>query len=89
MRVHVEFQEAERAEPAGPGRGEGIERARVMARILEVNTGTSREFLEGFRDEALLVYLEHLETAGRPRGRGSAWVRPGDTPAIMVREAAE
>jgi hypothetical protein len=80
--------EAERA-PAESAGGEGLhtERARLMDLICSVNPTATRSFLERFNDRALRLYRDHLEAAARPRGRGAAWVRPGETPAVMVREA--
>jgi hypothetical protein len=44
------------------------------------------EWLSNFSPEALRVYLDHLLSTLDPKE--TAWVRPGDTPAITSRSAA-
>lgn len=62
------------------------DRDRIVERIRRVNPTASREFLVGFRPEALRLYLAHLAaTVQEPRGANAVWVRPADTPAIVTR----
>ncbi|HZW08433.1 MAG TPA: hypothetical protein VFF69_00880 [Phycisphaerales bacterium] len=61
-----------------------LRRWQVMERIMELNTTAPEEYLAGFSDDSLERYLAHLESMDSPRG--TRWVRPGDSPAIMVRE---
>lgn len=61
-----------------------LRRWQLMERIMELNVTAREEYLEDFSDDSLARYLEHLESMGSPRG--ARWVRPGDSPAIMVRE---
>ena len=69
-----------RAAPPDP------ERDMLVGRIREINPTASRDFLSGFRPEALKLYLAHLSAAvEEPRGRGAVWIRPADTPAIVTR----
>lgn len=44
------------------------------------------EWLSAFSADALRVYLDHLLSTLDPKQ--TAWVRPGDTPAITCRSAA-
>ncbi len=64
-----------------------LDRARVLDLILSANRTVAREYLDQFEDHALRLYLDHLESANRPRGRESSWPRPGDTPGIIARES--
>lgn len=65
-----------------------LTREQLMARILDLTGGRSRDFLEGFTDERLSDYLERLLASREPRGPGARWVRRGETPAIVGRESA-
>lgn len=57
----------------------------LIRRVRSLNPTASREFLVNFRPQALKLYLEHLACAlGQPR-KDTRWVRPADTPAIVVR----
>jgi len=76
----VEQADGERAEPPATS----LRRWHLVARIIELNTTASEDYLEDFSDESLSRYLAHLESMGSPRG--ARWERPGDSPAIMVRE---
>jgi len=73
------------AEPviAGPAT-----RARLVEEIVRVNRSATRAFLDRFNDQALRIYLDHLQFASVPRGREARWVRPGDTRAICAADAA-
>jgi len=62
----------------------GLTREQVVERIMTINPSAAADFLARFKSESLSNYLEHLVSAQQPRGRGSRWVRPGDSPAIMV-----
>lgn len=63
-----------------------LTRSQVIERLLTLNPTASVEFLEGFSERALRTYLDHLAAAQVPRGRMARWVRPGDTPAIVMAE---
>jgi hypothetical protein len=64
-----------------------IPRQAVLDRIMVLNPTAQQTYLDAFADRSLRHYLEHLESAGT--GRGTRWERPGDSPAIVVRESAE
>jgi hypothetical protein len=64
----------------------GLTRSQVIERIMAMNATASVEFLDGFSERALQTYLDHLASAQVPRGRTARWVRPGDTPAIVMAE---
>lgn len=63
-----------------------LSRSQIIERILAHNPTASVEFLEDFSEQALRTYLDHLLSAQIPRGRMARWVRPGDTPGIVVAE---
>ncbi len=63
-----------------------LSRPQLLDRILVINRTATETYLETFSDHALARYLAHLETIGSPRC--SRWERPGDSPAILVRETA-
>ncbi|MBX3357246.1 MAG: hypothetical protein KF745_02340 [Phycisphaeraceae bacterium] len=60
-----------------------LTRPQIVDRILSMNPSATAGFLDRFTDRALSVYLDHLVSAQRPRGRDAVWERPGDTPAIL------
>lgn len=57
----------------------------LISRVRSLNPTASREFLVTFRPQALELYLEHLSCALEQPRKESRWVRPADTPAIVVR----
>ena len=59
---------------------------RVQFLIITHNPTASVEFLTDFSEPALRNYLDHLLSAQIPRGRLARWVRPGDTPGIVMAE---
>lgn len=59
----------------------------LIDRIVELNPSADHEFLGGFEEPALEQYASHLESALTPRGRGSRWSRPNDSPAVMAWQA--
>lgn len=63
-----------------------LSRPQLLERIIGLNATATEEYLGTFSDRALAQYLAHLESAGSPRG--ARWERPGDSPAILVRETA-
>lgn len=66
-------------------RGDGIlTREQVIDRILAINPTAAPDFLNRFGAEHLRLYLDHLVSAQQPRGRDARWVRPRETPAIVV-----
>jgi hypothetical protein len=77
--IHVRMSIHDMARPAA------LTRAQLVNRILELNPSASHSFLVEFTEEALLEYLDHLTIAHEPRGRG--WIRRGEMPAIVAREA--
>lgn len=66
-----------------------LTRAQVIDRIMSLNPTASPEFLEDFSERQLQVYLDHLVAAQMPRGRMARWVRPGDTPGIVMAESPD
>lgn len=72
-----------------PHHAPSLSHGQLVERILSLNPSATADFLDGFRDSHLQSYLEHLQAAQRPRGREAVWVRPGESPAIMMAEAAD
>jgi hypothetical protein len=66
-----------------------LTREQVVDRIITINPTASVSFLGRFTDRSLGMYLDHLLAALRPRGREARWMRPGDSPAILAREARD
>ena len=64
----------------------GLTPQQVVGHIIELNPTASADFLAQFEPASLSLYLEHLLASQEPRGRGSSWRRPGDTPAIVCVE---
>jgi hypothetical protein len=60
----------------------------LIERILRLNCSAARAFLDTFNREQLYSYLGHLEFANQPRSRSARWLRPGDTPAVLLSEPA-
>jgi len=63
-----------------------LSREHLIDGIIAINPTATVTFLTRFPDAALRGYLDHLLSAQEPRGRTASWVRPGDSPAIVVRE---
>lgn len=66
-----------------------LSREQVVDRIIQINKTATTAFLSRFEDQSLREYLRHLSMVNVPRGAQSAWVRPGDTPAIVGRESQD
>ncbi|MHC5002156.1 MAG: hypothetical protein ACYTJ0_03455 [Planctomycetota bacterium] len=62
-----------------------LDKSKVIELISEINRSARRDWLAAFDLESLRLYLEHLQRTIEPRGSHSAWVRPGDTPAVVTR----
>ncbi|MFG0327897.1 MAG: hypothetical protein ACF8SC_11595 [Phycisphaerales bacterium JB037] len=65
--------------------GRRLTREQVVSRILSLNAGATRDFLDEFDDDDLDTYLARLTWTQEPRGRRATWVRKGDSPAIQTR----
>ena len=63
-----------------------LTREQVVDRIIAINPTATSGFLQRFSEDSLGRYLDHLVAASGPRGGQSRWMRPGDWPAITVRE---
>ena len=62
------------------------DKANLIDAIRTHNPTAPVNWLAGFSPEALRMYLDHLLSTLEPKP--SAWVRPGDTPAMMTRSTA-
>ncbi len=60
----------------------------LVGMIVAINPGADREWLAGFDPYDLHRYLQHLEATQEPRETAKPWIRLGDTPAIVTRDAA-
>lgn len=65
-----------------------LTKAQIIDAIQQINHTARTEWLGLFDISALKRYLDHLQLTLEPRGPRSAWVRQGDTKAIVTREAA-
>jgi len=75
--------------PAGPALATTLGRTHLVDRITTLNPTATWEFLARFSDGALALYLEHLHAKIETDDPRRPWSRPGDTPAIMWREARD
>lgn len=66
-----------------------LRREQLVAHIRGINGTADTDWLNGFNDEQLALYLEHLQQTLEPRGRASRWIRRGDTPGIVWRMARD
>ena len=78
-----EFSPAAAAETTGVAR---LTREQVIDEIITHNPSAGAEFLDGFSEPRLRIYLTRLRSPRRGRGRDTRWLRPGDSPAIVARE---
>ena len=62
-----------------------LRREQLVDRIVNFNPSACPLFLMRFNENRLEEYLSHLQAASEPRG--SRWVRPASTPAIVWHEA--
>lgn len=67
------------SEPTQP-----LRREQLVDRIVGMNPSATSSFLLRFDEGRLEEYLSHLQAAAEPRG--SRWVRPASTPAIVWHE---
>lgn len=63
-----------------------LSKSQLIDGIQQINQSARQDWLRLFDTSALERYLEHLHWQLEPRGRQSAWVRDGDTPAILTRQ---
>jgi len=75
--------------PQGPALATTLGRSHLIERITTLNPTATWAFLGKFSDEALALYLEHLHAKIETDDPRKPWSRPGDTPAIMWREARD
>lgn len=69
-----------------PVTSDTLTRGQVIERIMTLNPTAGVDFLADFSERSLRAYLDHLASAQIPRGRAARWVRPGDTPGIVMAE---
>jgi len=60
--------------------------AQLIQEICRLNRTADARFLGRFDRDDLDRYLAHLKFKSDPDHARSAWVRPGDTPAMIRRE---
>ncbi len=63
--------------------GQSLTREQLIDRIQALNPTASAEYLAGFDEAALNLYLDHLSASCEPRGRLARWLRRGETRAIQ------
>ncbi|MEL7087329.1 MAG: hypothetical protein AAGL98_02625 [Planctomycetota bacterium] len=62
-----------------------MSKQQMIEQIQKTNRGAKSEFREMFDEPTLRQYLRRLTTVSGHRGRGSVWVREGNSPAIVTR----
>ncbi len=62
-----------------------MSKQQLIEAIRKHNHSATQDFLMGFNEDALNNYLNHLEYRRRPRNSNSRWIRPGETPAVVMR----
>lgn len=62
-----------------------MSKQQMIDAIRQHNRSAEAEFLIEFDESALKSYLQRLTMVQGGRGRGSVWVRTGETPAIVTR----
>ena len=65
-----------------------LSKAQLIDGILSLNPSATSDWLARFEVPALTRYLNHLDFAREPRGRGSFWFRDAETSASMTRAPA-
>ncbi|KAA0216621.1 MAG: hypothetical protein DYG94_09105 [Leptolyngbya sp. PLA3] len=63
-----------------------LSKGQLIEQILVLNPGATLEFLADFSVNELSQYLNHLLWLQQPRTGGAWWARPGDSPAVVVRD---
>jgi len=61
-----------------------MSKQQIIDAIREHNRSAGQEFLIRFNEVALQTYLQRLTRVSGHRGRGSVWVRSGETAAAMT-----
>jgi hypothetical protein len=64
----------------------GLTQQQLIDRIIDMNPTASSAFLSCFTVEQLWAYLEHLDSASRPRGRHSRRICPEGMTAVCWSE---
>lgn len=60
----------------------------MIEAIRKQNQSAAINFLSGFDEGSLSIYLKRLQLTDHPRGRQSVWVRRGPSPAVITRLSA-
>jgi hypothetical protein len=61
-------------------------KTQLIEGIQQINQSARPDWLNLFDTTALKRYLDHLHWQLEPRGGAKAWIREGETPAIMTRQ---
>ncbi len=62
-----------------------MSKLQLVEAIRHINRSATEEFLLTFDEAALTQYLDHLQYRLSPRRSRAAWIRPGDTAAVVCR----
>jgi hypothetical protein len=62
-----------------------LSKFKLIELIQQINRSAGADWLSRFDESALVLYLDHLQRTLEPRGGHSAWIRRGDTPAIVTK----
>lgn len=61
-------------------------RQQLIEQICSINVTASADWLDGFPADSLHLYLARLLLAREPRSTRRGWVRPHETPAVVMCE---
>ncbi len=62
-----------------------MSKQQLIDAIRNHNRSAQDSFLITFDQQVLETYLRRLQTVQGNRGKGSVWVRPADSPAVVTR----
>ncbi len=63
-----------------------VEQRHLIEQIRDLAPTLREQQLARFNEEALRLYRDHLLFASAPRSSRARWIRPAETPAVLVRE---
>ncbi len=63
-----------------------MSRVQLIEEIRRHNPTAGEDFLAGFDDDALDIYLQHLQYGKKPRDVHNYWIRSAETAASMTRQ---
>lgn len=65
---------------------DAFSRQQLIEQICSINVTVSADWLDSFNRDSLHLYLDRLLLAREPRESRRGWVRPAETPAVVMCE---